>query len=67
MYESRTYNRLVPQIKTKLRQLLYKVSLGHLSARKGVFGIEHTDQLAKQAIFNATVNHHVPMPHSLIE
>lgn len=66
IHEPRTDNFLVLQIQINIKQLLYKVSLDHISAHKGVLVNDRTDQLAKQATTDNTVAQHIPIPHSFI-
>lgn len=49
----------------KFKQLLYKISLDHVSAHKGIEGNECADQLTKQV--TTAVDHHISKPTSCIK
>lgn len=67
IHAPRTHNSLILQIKLKLKQILYKVNLSHVSTHKGLHGNAYRDLLVMQATTNTIVDQHIPISHSFIK
>lgn len=67
IYARRTKNSLVLQIKIKLKSLLYRTSLGHVSAQKGLQGNECADILTEDITTKDTIDRHLLVHESCIK